>query len=169
MVTLMTYSKGLNLSSSSAPTPSFSTPPASSKSGPRNSPVNPRPRSRGSTNPETTKPFNFPTPFTETDLNNTYFLLPVPPSIAAQQDQSQFSPLTTAKATMKEVLPYTLASLLHHEAVQTTPLNAMEEFASYAVFGDRLHEIQWYMDKTKPRGIFRLWRDRRDSLAWHTL
>ena len=122
-----------------------------------------------STDPEATKPFNFPTPLTEIDINDAYFLLPAPPSIAAQQDQSQFSPLTTAKATMKHAPPYTLASHLHHEAVQTTPLNAMEEFASYAVFGDRLRELQWYMDKTKPRGLFGLWRDRRDSLAWYTL
>ncbi|MCJ1379454.1 hypothetical protein MMC17_002555 [Xylographa soralifera] len=92
------------------------------------------------------KQFDFYTPLKESDINESYYLLPAPSSIPLPDDR-----LPKASVTMKDCPSYLQATRMHHEAVLTTNLNEMEEFGSYPYFGNRLREIQWYMDKSKPR------------------
>ncbi|MCJ1248182.1 hypothetical protein MMC30_005399 [Trapelia coarctata] len=110
------------------------------------------------------KTFSFAGPINEAELNESYPFLPAPPSAIMPENRKE-----NASLTLKNCPSYYQATMLHLEAVKTSRLNEMEEFGSYPIYGDRLREIQWYMDKSRPRGIFALWRDRRDSLAWYTL
>ncbi|MCJ1401222.1 hypothetical protein MMC11_004434 [Xylographa trunciseda] len=92
------------------------------------------------------KTFDFYAAPKDSDINEFYYTLPAPPSIQLPDLQHR-----NASLTMRDCPSYLQAMRMHHEAVLTTNLNEMEEFSSYPFFDNRLREIQWYMNKRKPR------------------
>jgi len=66
--------------------------------------------------------------------------------------------------------PYPLDFWMHIsyllELSRSTSLDEMERYSSYPIFGQRLRELQKYMEKQKPRNLRQLWKDRRDTVGY---
>lgn len=66
--------------------------------------------------------------------------------------------------------PYPLDFWMHIsyllELSRSTSLDEMERYSSYPIFGQRLRELQKYMEKQKPKNLRQLWQDRRDTVGY---
>lgn len=94
---------------------------------------------------EKSKSFNFGATHNEYDISESYRLLPTPPHYQVSKEK------IPGKNNMKKCPTYLQAIQMHHEAAMTTTLNEMETFEIYVVFGDRLREIHFHMNKSRPR------------------
>lgn len=92
------------------------------------------------------KSFSFGATHNEYDINESYRLLPTPPHYQVSKEKAP-----GGKNTMKKCPTYLQAVQMHHEAAMTTTLNEMETFETYVLFGDRLREIHFHMNKSRPR------------------
>lgn len=90
--------------------------------------------------------FNFGATHNEYDISESYRLLPTPPYYQVSKEKT-----LGGKSTMKKCPSHLQAIQMHYEAAMTTTLNEMETFEIYAVFGDRLREIHFHMNKSRPR------------------
>lgn len=66
--------------------------------------------------------------------------------------------------------PYPLDFWMHIsyllELSRSTSLDEMERYSSYPIFGQRLRELQKYMEKQRPRNLRQIWKDRRDTVGY---
>lgn len=90
--------------------------------------------------------FNFGAIHNEYDINESYRLLPPPSHYQVLKEKTP-----GGKNTMKKCPAYLQAIQMHYEAAMTTTLNEMESFEIYILFGDRLREIHFHMNKSRPR------------------
>ena len=64
--------------------------------------------------------------------------------------------------------PYPIDILMHMKAILNNPLEEIEAFSQYPMFGDRLRQLKALMDQRKPRTWKQLWTDRRDAVNYYT-
>jgi hypothetical protein len=76
------------------------------------------------------------------------------------------------KAKLSDVLdngpPYPLDIWMHMEAILDPQFETPPCFSSYPLFGDRLRELKAYMDRQKPKSLWAIWKDRRDTVSYFT-